>query len=94
MNPVIRKVEPAVQFTPFAGLMAIAKRVAGVIEKRTGFELWEGEDGLSGVTADILRGFGVTEKAIDLSGDGRAISPRVVAQKCGLLKRKSSRRIR
>ncbi len=90
-SPVIRKVEKPVHFTPFQGLMAVARRVAGVIESRTGVELWSGADGLEGVTADILRGLGVPDK-VNLGGDGRAISPRVVAQKCGLLPRKNSRK--
>ena len=93
VNPVIRKVEPPVQFTPFAGLMAVAKRFAGVIEQRTGVVLWAGPDGMEGVKADVLRGLGLTEKPISLGGNGLPISPRVVAQKCGLLpKRKSSKR--
>ena len=94
MIPVARKVEPPVQFTPFQGLMAVAKRLAGVIEQRTGAELWSGPDGLEGVTADILRGFGLSEQPINLGGDGRAISPRVVAEACGLPKRKSQRKRR
>ncbi len=90
--PKAVKVERPVQFTPFQGLMAVAKRVAGVIEQRTGAKLWDGEDGLEGVTSDILKGFGLSEKPISLAGDGRAISPRVVAEACGLPKRKLHKR--
>lgn len=88
LTPIVAPVE----FRPFQGLMGIAERITRVIEKRTGFDLWAGDDGLSGVTADVLRGLGVKEKAIPLGTSEHAISPRMVAEKCGLVKRRSPKR--
>ncbi len=85
--PVLTPIVPPVTFTPFQGLMACAEKFARVAEKRLGVPLWDGDDGLSGVTADILRGFGVPEKAVGLT-------PRKVAEQCGLKRRNPKRRLK
>lgn len=92
MTPARKPVVRSVQFTPFQGLMACAEKLTRVIETRVGVPLWDGEDGVSGVAADILRGFGVPEKAIDMGTPERVISPRMVAERVGLLKRKRTRK--
>ncbi len=91
-KPVVRPVVQPVVFTPFQGLMACAQRLTGVLEKRTGLDLWGGEDGVSAVAADLLRGFGVPERPVSLGTAERPLSPRLVAEKCGLLKRRAARR--
>lgn len=90
--PVLRPVVKPVQFTPFQGLMACAQRLTGVIERRTGLDLWGGDDGVSAVAADILRGWGIPERPVCLGTAERPVSPRLVAEKCGLLKRRAARR--
>jgi len=91
-NPVLRPVVKPVQFTPFQGLMACAQRLTGVIEKRTGLDLWSGDDGVSAVAAELLRGFGIPERPVCLGTAERPVSPRVVAEKLGWLKRSNCKR--
>ena len=87
IKPVLTPIVPPVTFTPFQGLMSCAEKLARVAEARLGVPLWDGADGLSGVTADILRGFGVPEKAV-------ALTPRKVAEHCGLKRRNPKRRLK
>lgn len=94
-KPVLRPVVPPVTFTPFKGCMSIAEKLTRVIERRTGLDLWGGEDGMQSVAADLLREWGCPEKAVSLGTSERPLSPRIVAEKCGLLgKRRAKRRIR
>lgn len=90
--PVLRPIVKPVQFTPFQGLMSIAQRLTGVLEKRSGLDLWSGDDGVSAVAAELFRGLGVPERPICLGTAERPVSPRIVAEKCGLLKRRAARR--
>ncbi len=91
-KPVLRPVVKPVVFTPFQGLMSIAQKLTGVLERRTGLDLWGGDDGMSVVAAELLRGFGIPERPISLGSADRPLSPRIVAEKCGLLKRRAARR--
>ncbi len=91
-KPVLRPVVRPVEFRPFQGCMAAVRRLTEHVGLGS---LWDGEDGISGVAADILRDLGVSEKPMPLGDGQRAVSPRIVAEKCGLLKRrKSQRRLR
>ncbi len=92
-RPVVRPVVAPVVFTPFAGLMACAQRLTGVLEKRTGLDLWAGDDGVSAVAADILRGLGVPERPLSLGSAERGLSPRKVAEMI-VGKRQASRKRR
>ncbi len=64
--------------------MACAEKLTRAVEKRIGIDLWDGDEGVSGVAADILRGFKVPE-AISLS-------PRGVAERSGLVRKRSPKR--
>ncbi len=92
-SPSLRPVVRPVVCTPFAGFMACAEKLTRAVETRLGgVDLWSGADGVSGVWGDILRGWGCPE-SIPLRTSERVISPRLVAETCGLLKsRKSSKR--
>ncbi len=92
IKPVLKPVVAPVEFRPFQGLMAVAERFTRAAEKRLGIDLWDGDDGLSGVTADILRELGVKEKPIPLGTSERVISPRMVAEQCGMVKRRHPKR--
>lgn len=83
---------PAVTFTPFQGLMNLARTVAKAVEEKTGQSLpWDGPDGLESVTADVLRNLGVPEHPVQLSAV--TPTPRAMAEQLGVLpKRRAPKR--
>ena len=76
MNPTLPKT-----FHPHRGLLGIAERLARVVEKKSGLEFWDGEEGLGGVVAELLTSEGVPSKPIELT-------PRKLAEQAGFVKRK------
>ena len=68
-------------FTPHKGLLGIAERLARAVEKKSGLEFWDGEEGLGGVVAELLTSEGVPKKPIELT-------PRKLAEQAGFVKRK------
>jgi len=91
-KPSSRPVVRPLVCTPFQGFMAAAEKLTRAVETRLGgVDLWSGADGVSGVAADLLRGWGVPDQ-IALGTSERVISPRMVAEQCGILKRRSPKR--
>jgi hypothetical protein len=82
VNPTLPK-----SFHPHRGLLGIAERLARVVEKKSGFEFWDGEEGLGGVVAELLESEGVPKKPIGLT-------PRQLAEQAGFVKRKRKPRAR
>lgn len=74
-------------FTPLNSLMAVADRIAWMIERKFNIALWQGEDGLRGVIQQKLTEMGVPQKPIQLTGSPD-ITPRAFAEHIGFVRRK------
>jgi hypothetical protein len=84
MTPALPKT-----FTPHRGLLALAERVVRLAERKTGLQLWDGEDGVGSVVQQKLKELRVPEKPIQL---GRVVTPRQLAEEVGFVKRKRAAR--
>lgn len=66
-------------------LLGIAEQAARIVERKTGFSFWDGEDGLSGVMRDKVRELKVPDKPLDLA---QPVSVRAMAEQAGFIKRR------